>query len=83
MPLNFNEEQNHHIYDAMFNFLGDQPLQSDEIETLNLPPNTIRRLRYLLAQEARGDITTLQQFQLDAFKEVAFFLRLGNKHNSV
>ncbi|MFP4324277.1 MAG: hypothetical protein ACLFTK_17610 [Anaerolineales bacterium] len=70
------------IYDNAFGFLGGQPLQSEEIEQLHLPPDTIRRLRYLLEQEKQGKITPLECFQLNAFKEAAFFLRMGSRRDT-
>ena len=64
-------------YNSPAVFLGNQPLESEEIETLRLPPDTIRRLRYLLEQEKQNKLTVLEQFQLNAFKEAAFFLRMS------
>jgi|GEM_PF-4027796 len=66
------------LHNYISDFLG-KPLTSEEIEALNFPPNTVRRVRVLLSKEAQGKLTPLETIQLEAFKEAAFFSRLGKR----
>ncbi|HLA45030.1 MAG TPA: hypothetical protein VJZ27_16410 [Aggregatilineales bacterium] len=72
--------QDYNPLPAVIDYLTSLPIQSEDIEPLGLPPDSIRRLRYLIEQEKQGKITRLEQIQLNAFKEVVFFRSISTKH---
>ena len=72
----YNTLQPDHDYLTLF------AICSEDIEPLGLPPDSIRRLRYLIEQEKQGKITALEQIQLNAFKEVVFFRGIASRHRA-
>lgn len=69
------------LYTAVLDYLG-APLTAEELETLHLSPMTMRRLVSLLEAEQTRPLTVCEAAQLEAFKEAAFYLRMGSKHIS-
>lgn len=66
------------LYNAVFEYLGT-PLSADEFRVLNLSDHTMRRLYRLLVAEKERQLSIREQAQLEAFKEAAFYLRMGSK----
>lgn len=64
------------VYTEVLNYLG-APLTCEEIEALDLPKSTILRLRNLLKASVERQLDAREQAQLEAFREAAFYLRMG------
>jgi len=67
---------NNTLFNALFDFL-ETPLTVEELSGLNLPADTMRRLNLLIEAEKTRELNTREQAQLEAFKEAAFYLRMG------
>ena len=61
---------------SLFNFLKT-PLILEELSSLNLPAETMQRLNWLIEEEKVRDLNNREQAQLEAFKEAAFYMRMG------
>jgi hypothetical protein len=66
------------LYNHVLDYLGT-PLSADELRVLNLSDQSMRRLYRLLKAEKERQLSIREQAQLEAFKEAAFYLRMGNK----
>lgn len=60
-------------------YLSDKPLVCEEFAGLNLPNASILRLRCLIEQEKKGQLTYIERAQLEAFREAAFYIRMGDR----
>ncbi len=56
------------------------PLSEEDFAALNLPPASIRRLRYLLEQRRRAALLPTEQMDLEGFRQAAFYLRMRRGH---
>jgi hypothetical protein len=69
---------NQTTFSSVQEYLG-QPLSPEDFADLNLSDKTMRRLYLLLKAEKERRLSFREQAQLDAFKEAAFYLRMGSK----
>jgi hypothetical protein len=69
-------QKNTTLFNALFDFLKT-PLSVEELATLNLPADAMRRLNLLIEAEKTRDLNNRERAQLEAFKEAAFYLRMG------
>jgi hypothetical protein len=65
-------------FKAVFDYLGD-PITLEEFEVLGLPESTMQRLAHLLEVEAAGMLSPTEAAQLEAFREAAFYMRMGHR----
>jgi hypothetical protein len=68
-------------YKAVFDYLGD-PITLEEFEILDLPESTMQRLAHLLEAEIAGTLTVTEIAQLEAFREAAFYMRMGHREQA-
>jgi hypothetical protein len=69
-------QKNPTLFSVLFDFLKT-PLTADELSSLNLPADAMRRLNLLIEAEKTRELNNREVAQLQAFKEAAFYLRMG------
>ena len=61
---------------SLFDYLKT-PLTVEEMSALNLSAETMRRLNWLIKEEKVRELNNRETAQLEAFKEAAFYMRMG------